>query len=179
MLYRIIGQEEAESFWQLRLEMLQAQPEAYGSAYEDSVGTPLEEVRGRMGNGTDSYILGAYTEAGELSGIVGFHRERGAKLRHKAKLWGVYVRPALRGKGVARGLLTEALQRAAGLAGLRQVTLAVVTTNQPAIRLYTGLGFEVYGTEPCALIYQGQSYDEHHMVYTLDTVSLASSQGVR
>ena len=48
---------------------------------------------------------------GILAGMMGFKREYGLKLRHKGCIWGVYVSPAHRGKGLASLLLSEVIER--------------------------------------------------------------------
>ena len=50
-----------------------------------------------------SLVLGALAE-----GRVGLVREEPAKLRHKARLWGFYVEPSFRSRGIGHRLLTEA-----------------------------------------------------------------------
>jgi len=39
----------------------------------------------------------------------------------------------------------------------------VVTTNEPALRLYEPHGFEIYGLDPCALKHGDRYLDEHQM----------------
>jgi len=56
----------------------------------------------------------------------------------------VAVDPALRRRGIARLLLSELLDRAAGH-GFSLATLEVRVSNDPAIRLYRGLGFDTVG----------------------------------
>lgn len=47
------------------------------------------------------------------------------------------------------------------------LALRVVTGNQSALNLYTHMGFECYGTEPCAMKVDDQYYDEHCMQLSL------------
>lgn len=56
----------------------------------------------------------------------------------------VAVDPALRRRGIARLLLGELLERAASN-GFSLATLEVRVSNDPAIRLYRGLGFDAVG----------------------------------
>ncbi|KKO52712.1 GNAT family N-acetyltransferase [Paenibacillus sp. DMB20] len=160
-----IQPEHVGMFWELRLEALKTHPEAFGSSYEDSAGTPLDNVVKRIKNEKDNYILGAYTEDGQLRGMVGFVRESGMKLKHKGTIWGVYVSPAYRGQGIAQTLLEEVLNRGKEIEGLKQIHLSVVTANKTASELYKKLGFETYGIEKNALVYKGQGYDEELMAY--------------
>ncbi len=59
---------------------------------------------------------------------------------HVLQVQGLAVHPAARGRGIAEALLTAA-ERQARAAGARKLTLRVLGSNQPAIRLYERLGF--------------------------------------
>ena len=52
--------------------------------------------------GDDEFVLGAFID-GVLVGTAGFVRNRGARRRHKARVWGVYVTPSSGGKAWAAG----------------------------------------------------------------------------
>jgi RimJ/RimL family protein N-acetyltransferase len=158
---------EIERFWQLRLEALKTNPEAFGSSYEESAQLPKSEVENRFHNESDNYLLGAFTEDGQLVGMMGFMREQRIKLRHKGMIWGVYVTPNFRGKGIAKQLLTEIIKRGKELEGLKQINLAVVSSNLAAIALYKKLGFETYGLERNAIVVNGRGYDEEFMTNML------------
>jgi GNAT superfamily N-acetyltransferase len=56
---------------------------------------------------------------------VGFKREKGKKLRHKAIIWGMYVVPEVRRLGVGKALLKEMIGRAREMEGLEQLILTV------------------------------------------------------
>jgi ribosomal-protein-alanine N-acetyltransferase len=59
----------------------------------------------------------------------------------------VAVRPAWRRHGVAKALMVAVLRDAAG-EGAARATLEVRRSNEPARRLYEGLGFELRGVRP-------------------------------
>ncbi len=167
MIIRKLELQDAEAFWSLRLKSLKEHPESFGSNYEDASLTGMDEVRRRFPNSADQFLLGAFRENDELMGMIGFRREASRNLAHKGMLWGVYVDRAHQGKGVSTALLRRILEEIRSLDGLEQVYLAVVTVNEPAVRLYRSAGFEIFGTEPNALRVEGKSYDEHWMVYKL------------
>jgi GNAT superfamily N-acetyltransferase len=66
----------------------------------------------------------------DLIGMAGIAQEEGAKSRHKARLWGVYVIPARRGLGIGRALVEAAIEFARSLDGLTHVHLAVAESGQ-------------------------------------------------
>jgi RimJ/RimL family protein N-acetyltransferase len=95
------------------------------------------------------------------------------KLKHRANIVAMYVAPEKRGFGIGKGLLSETIKKANDLEGIEQVYLTVVTSNEPAKRLYSSLGFEVFGTEKRALKFDNTYFDEDHMVLFLKRAFLS------
>lgn len=89
------------------------------------------------------------------------------KARHRALLWGMYVTPAARGRGVGAAILRAAIDCARSWAGIVQVHLSVTEASKEASRLYTSAGFREWGVEPRALHWDGRFIAEHHMVLEL------------
>ena len=87
------------------------------------------------------------------------------KRAHKGHLWGMYVRPAARGTGLARQLVEAVLEYARERVEL--VQLSVIAGNVAAQRLYGALGFVAYGLEERALKVDGRYFDEVHMARVL------------
>jgi len=169
MEIRLLTESDAAAWRELRLRMLRDHPDAFGSAYEENVTQPVESFAQRLReahNLPDSFILGAF-EAGKQVGSAGLSREQGAKDRHKADIFSVYVAAELRGRGVARALLTEVIARARAAPGLEQIRLAVTMHNAAARNLYAALGFETYGVERHALKLGDRYFDEELMVLWL------------
>jgi RimJ/RimL family protein N-acetyltransferase len=166
-----LGPEHILEFRELRLRGFRDSPEAFGSSYEEQLAMPVEQFAAKsdavMQPGDDRFVAGAFDDSGRLVGIAGFYREAGLKNRHKGVIWGMYVLPEARRTGVARALLSRIISDARSLDDLRQVCLAVESSNVPARRLYLSLGFISYGTEPDALKIGARFYDEDLMVLFL------------
>ena len=170
MHVRKLTEADAEDFWNIRLRALRDTPEAFSSSYEESHTRPLASVVQRLRDEStvgDNFILGAFEEP--LVGMVGFQRDQGVKERHKSTIWGMYVIPEMRGRGLGKALLSQAIAYAVRQVGLVQIHLAVVSTQDAARHLYRSLGFEVYGLEPRALKVGDQYFDEELMVLRLPT----------
>lgn len=72
------------------------------------------------------------------------------------------------GMGIGKRMLKE-LMAEAEKCGYEQAELEVISSNQPAIRLYKQLGFQIYGTLPHAVKYKDGTYgDEYLMVKRFD-----------
>jgi RimJ/RimL family protein N-acetyltransferase len=144
------------------LEALKNHPTAFGADYEESLARPNEHWRERLTIHKDKEALFFAESDGQLIGMTGIFRGSSKKSHHDSTIWGVYVKPERRGRQISESLIRACLKWAKDQ-GLTIVKLAVVTTNQPAIRCYERCGFTIYGTEPKAIGYDGRYYDEYLM----------------
>jgi ribosomal protein S18 acetylase RimI-like enzyme len=151
MEIRLLTPDDAEDWWHLRLQALRNDPAAFADSAEEHLKTTVETARGLLGKSdpASNFIVGMF-EDGKLIGTAGFFRRKNNKERHKGHIWGVYVRPESRGKGIGSALMKEIVRRTRAAQGIEQITL-VASANLPAQRLYKALGFESYGIEPHSL----------------------------
>ncbi len=153
MLIRQLDAADAAAFRQLRLEGLRDHPEAFGASHDEEAALPLTDFADRL---AANLVLGGFD--GDLQGCIALARGRSAKTRHIATIWGVYVRPAARGTGLAARLLDAVIAR--GLEDCRSLRLSVSATNQPARRLYQRAGFTDWALDREALLVDGIFRDE-------------------
>jgi ribosomal protein S18 acetylase RimI-like enzyme len=159
---------DAEAYIVLRTTMLEQEPLAFlGSPGDDRPSQP-DFLRERLAD-VESAIFGAY--APELVGAVGVYRHSPRKVAHKIGLWGTFVLPSFRGRGIARQLMLAALAHARSLPDVLQVALSVSETQPAARRLYESLGFQVWGSEPQALRHEGRLALEHHLSLLLPSTT--------
>lgn len=161
-----MSRAEVAAWRELRAEALKNHPTSFSSSYEDFVLLDETEVASRIPEpGGSDVLFGAYLR-GELEGCAGFFREKGLKERHRGLIWGVYLRPVLRGQGVGEALIEKIIDHARVRVDV--LRLAVTSDNTGVRDLYLRMGFKLIGTEPRALRHDGRDYDEDLLMMILD-----------
>lgn len=161
-LIRRLTPDDAEAFTRIRLLGLELHPEAFGTTADAWRAATPEQRSSALELGsppTDRFVLGAFTED-RLVGLLGFKREGRASLRHKGSLWGFFVHPDHRRRGVGEELLTAALAEARNCDGLRYVRLVATTSCGDAIRVFESQGFVRYGLEAGGLRLGDACFDQ-------------------
>ncbi len=166
-LIRALGPVDAGAWAALRAEALSAHPLIFGSSVPADRQQLVTSFHDRISSGDESVILGAFSAA-RLVGSVGIRRETGTKERHKAYLWGMFVRPDGRRLGAGVRLLRAAVSQARAWPGVEDIRLSVSEAAPEAQRLYERHGFRAWGREPRVLSIGGGVADEIHMVLSLD-----------
>jgi ribosomal protein S18 acetylase RimI-like enzyme len=151
---KLLGVAEATSYQELRLEGLLRHPELFRVAYEDERALPLDTVAERL---SASYTLGAFMET-KLVGIGSLAPVAGTKLRHKALLYGMYVRREVGGSGLGEAIIRAILSHERSC--YDSVQLTVAANNARARSLYERCGFRWYATEPRSIKVAQEYLDE-------------------
>jgi len=138
---RLVTPDDAAAWQAVRLRALQEHPEAFGSSYEDERDHPLDLLAERIQATPDGFTLGVWQEE-TLVGIAGLHRSPRVKTRHRAGIGGMYIAPAARGQGIGKALMQALIDRAATIAYLEEIILAVTVGNSAARSIYLAAGFE-------------------------------------
>lgn len=146
------------------LEAYAANPEAFTSTLAERERLPLSwwAARVSVDHAAKRFVLGAF-DGTELAGAVGLSFDRREKARHKATLFGMYVRPRWQRRGIGRQLVLSALAHARERPGIILIQLTVTETNAPAVALYESCGFLRFGVEPLALAVGSQHVAKVYM----------------
>jgi len=130
---RALGGDDWQAYQRIRLAALQDAPDAFASPYEAE--KDYDEAFWRLRMGRSARLLAEV--GGEPVGIASVGQ---ASEDDVAELFGMWVAPDLRGKGVA-WQLTQAAARHARAAGQRAVKLWVSTDNGRAVAFFSSAGF--------------------------------------
>ncbi|MBP4046837.1 GNAT family N-acetyltransferase [Chromobacterium violaceum] len=163
---RALTSADAQSFKNLRLQAIDNSPTSIWPTRGEVEAQSTSEITARIHTTPTQTVFGAFID-NTLVGITGVRREPLSQVSHKAIIWGVFVDPTQRGKGIAQDMLRVATEHALHAWGCLQLTLCVNAENTPAKRLYTSQGFVTFGVEPRAMQVGGRFYDEEYMVKKL------------
>lgn len=164
IVIQMLEKNDLNRFFDLRLEALQNSPTSFLSSYKDEkgLGPEMYESILNQNEGNDNVIFGAIMQDNFI-GIIGIYREQKSKINHKANIWGMYVKPSYRNKGIGKALLEKVLHHARNKMDCSLINISVEETNAAAKNLYESFGFTIWGTEVKAMQVNGVFYSEHHM----------------
>jgi ribosomal protein S18 acetylase RimI-like enzyme len=164
----ILGPDDVDAFRALRLSGIQESPGVAWASYAEESAQSLEQMRQRLAATPYQMVFGVFMDA-SLVAIGGFKREAMSQVHHRGNIWGLYVAPGARGKGVARALIDGMLTEIRRIPELVQVTLVVSDDNAAAKALYSSLGFIKTGVDHRSVCIDGHYHDEERMVLLLDS----------
>ncbi len=161
---RLLTPEDAPAYAALRREMLVDSPWAFLRSIDDDFAVVEREIAAKLGE-NENDIAGAFDddEPSRLLASAGVVRLEPRKTRHRALIWGVYVTPAARGRGLGRAVMNLAIDTARTWPGIDYIWLSVSERTLAARAMYESLGFVTWGTEPDVMRIGCESAAEHHM----------------
>ncbi|WP_144110436.1 GNAT family N-acetyltransferase [Paraburkholderia sp. BCC1886] len=159
---RLLDPQDAAQFKALRLLAVDNAPTAIWPTRQEEMTRSIEEIANRVRSTPTQAVFGAF-DGDVLVGITGVRREPLSQVNHKATIWGVFVNPSYRGRGIAQTLLSAATGHAVGEWDVVQLMLCVNAENLAAKRLYVSQGFQTFGLEPRAMKVGERFYDEELM----------------
>lgn len=143
--------------------MLADSPWAFAASESDDAGLNADGVAASLAR-PGYAIAAAVLTGGTLAAAAGVAVPRHIKMAHRAHIWGVYVTPPERRRGLGEQVVRLAVETARQMPGVTSAGLSVSARTPSARRLYERLGFRAWGLEPGALVINGQAFDEVHMV---------------
>ena len=156
---RRLSRSDASIYRELRLEGLETEPSAFGASLNEEANQPLTWFENRLDT---NIVFGAFVKEVTLVGVVGLHIPSAIKTCHKGEIWGMFIKPAVRGSGVGKTLMACIAQHAERV--VEEILLTVVSSNTVAVGMYKNLGFEEYVRERRALKVGTNYEDELLMV---------------
>src|SRR5687768_5358406 len=128
IIIRPTSAADAEALRDLRLEALRAHPIAFtADLAAEEARTPHDwQDLVTRGGGHGPEVIHLAFSGPTLAGMCGVHTPKQPKLSHSGIVWGVYVRPAFRNRGVATAMLHACIDWARAT---RLVTLRLSATH--------------------------------------------------
>lgn len=130
---RVVSPEDWHHLKAVRLRALADSPDAFGSLYADAVALDDDAWRARASSPGATIVA---LNGDDAVGMGGLFAPDSAP---EVFVWGMWVAPEWRGRGLGRRILHELIGRAVGLG--RPVVLHVTEGNVGARRLYESHGF--------------------------------------
>ncbi len=157
-----LPEERWADYRNIRLEALQSDPTAFSSSFEEEGRFPEQTWKSRLSNAL--FALADGKAIGTVAVVLG----EGAKTRHIANIFGMYVTQAHRNRGIGGRLLEAAIEFAEGHKEIRKIKLTVNPEQEFALRLYLSHGFRTVGRCAQEVQVNGRFYDELLLEKRLD-----------
>jgi RimJ/RimL family protein N-acetyltransferase len=165
---------DATRYRKLMLEAYELAADAFTSTAEERAAQPESFWVRRIADPKGmSAAFGAF-EGQELVGTVALEFSAKPKTKHKALVIGMFVSPAVRGKGAGRALLDAAIEYARAREGILLLNLTVTEGNEAAVSLYRSAGFHAFGVEPMAILTPSGYKGKVHMCLQLRRAASAA-----
>lgn len=154
---------DAKRYAVFRKRMLTEAPWAFAATVEDDLALDLQFLEKALGEKENAILAIEATEpTGSLVASAGIFRMKNQTFSNRAKLWGVYVEPDHRGRGLGRTVTAAAVELAGTWEGIGFIDVGVSSDSPEARKLYESLGFVEWDREP-ETQHNGGRFDEIHM----------------
>lgn len=161
-----LTEKDAAIYRALRLEALRENPEAFASEYDVEIHDSLSDFEERLSR-DHAITIGAFDQE-RLVGIVTLVKETLPKMRHRATLEAVYVKPECRGRRISGRMIEKLMEIVKEEGVVRKFYLFVMTSNTQAIKAYKKMGFFIYGEDREAMKEGDRYVDEYLMTKFID-----------
>ena len=142
---------DSHDYRELMLEAYEQAPDAFTTTAAERRAEPESWWVKRIGSLDGLTTSFGAWDGGDLVGTVALEYSAKPKTRHSALVLGMYVKPGQRGRGVGLELMKVAVSAASSRPELSTLTLTLTEGNEPALRLYTSIGFSIWGVQPNAI----------------------------
>ena len=159
---RALGAPDAQAFSTLRRELTAHNPIPMGLSMEEELTRSLESFAEQLSYPAPNAAFGAFWDEELVGSAAVAWQSRFASSRHNVVLWGTFVSPRFRRRGLGRLLVTRAIEHARTHA-VRRINLTMFLPNDAAEQLYQSLGFVRCGVEPEAVCLGGIYHDGAQM----------------
>lgn len=159
---RELNSNEWQLFKAIRLEALKTNPMAFSNTYEDVLKYSDEKWQQQLQDAaqrTDCVFCFAFDNK-QVIGMNGAWWNNKPITKHVAEVFGVFVNPAYRGKGIGKRLMQSIIDEVGKIPQFTKVKLGVTATNLPALKLYESCGLKVVGKHEKELKFGDEFYDE-------------------
>lgn len=163
---RTLTPDDAEEL--LRLSLRLDQETAYMLYEPGERKTTVEQQRSRLTaihESEHSTFIGAFDQE-QLVGFIAGNGSSLKRVRHSLYIV-IGILQQYSGQGIGKKLFRE-LEAWARAHGIHRIELTVMAHNEPAVKLYTAMGFEIEGTKKHSLILNGAYIDEYYMAKILE-----------
>lgn len=161
-----LSPDDGAAFFEFRRRSLVDAPLILTASPADDIVTSARSAAELLGEAPRSVVFGAFDRE-LLVGTLGVHVDRQLKRSHLGHVWGMYVAGEHRGRGFAAQLVDAVITHARAIGTPEWLQLSVSSAAPAAQRIYERAGFRVWGTEPAALRFGGETTAEHHMTLQL------------
>ncbi len=158
-MIRLLNLNDIDAYQKLRALSLQLNPLSFGTAYEER--RSKENIQEIWANAKEeNYFIFGYFDENQTSklliGFMGCVRIPKIKMRHKMEIWGVFVHPDYREKGIGGQLLESCIEKIKRIEGVEKINLTVSSPSIGALKLYQKMGFVEFGREENSMIWEGK-----------------------